>query len=518
MGHLGRFRLTAKLVVPFIVVFAGTVVLLSAYFVNFGRTVMLESLERRAEILADPFAAAVSEAVAVTDTGRAQGLLDQLKKADPDLAYAVVVDKSGKAFASSDPALKGQTLLRDAFEQAMFKTEQLVRRPVPGREMFEVSMPVTYPVLGKIGVLRMGFSTSQIQATARRAAWTAAGAGGLALLAGVVLYLYVARRTVHPLRAVAGRLEELASEEADLTVRMPVGAADEVGQLGRALNAFLDNLNRLIHEILKSSVSVGAASQQLSEATTHLSSGVQQQASALEETAASLEELAGTVKQNADSARQANRLAQDSRETAEKGQAVVVSAVTSMQEITRASTKIGEIITVIDEIAFQTNLLALNAAVEAAQAGEQGRGFAVVAAEVRSLAQRSAGAAREIKGLIQDAVAKVEGGAGLVNQSGQVLEAIVTSVKQVSDIVGEISVASQEQSGGIDQVNRALGQMDHVVQGNSAQTEELASTAHALAAQAAELQALVARFKLERASTPPRFSPQPVSPLAHPAV
>jgi methyl-accepting chemotaxis protein len=354
MRHQGAFRLTAKLLIPFIVVFAGTVVLLSAYFVSFGRTVMRESLERRAEILADPFAAAVAEAVAVTDTGRAQALLEQLKKADPDLAYAIVVDKSGKAFASSDPALKGQTLLRDGFEQAMFKAEQLTRLPVPGLEMFEVAMPVTYPVLGKIGVLRMGFSTAQIQATARRAAWTAAGAGCLALLVGVGLYLYVARRTVHPLRAVAGRLEELASEEADLTVRMPVGTADEVGQLGRALNAFLDNLNRLIQEIRKSSVSVGAASQQLSAATTHLSSGVQEQASALEETAASLEQLSGTVKQNAESARHANRLALDSRETAERGQTVVVSAVSSMREITRASTKIGEIITVIDEIAFQT--------------------------------------------------------------------------------------------------------------------------------------------------------------------
>jgi methyl-accepting chemotaxis protein len=157
--------------------------------------------------------------------------------------------------------------------------------------------------------------------------------------------------------------------------------------------------------------------------------------------------------------------------------------------------------------------------VEAAQAGEQGRGFAVVAAEVRNLAQRSAGAAREIKGLIQDAVAKVEGGATLVNQSGQVLEAIVASVKQVSDIVAEIAAASQEQSGGIDQVNRALGQMDHVVQGNSAQTEELSSTAHALAEQAAELQALVARFKLEQGSAPHRLaSPEARPPVVHPAV
>jgi len=452
--------------------------------------------------------------VAVTDTGRAQALLEQLKKADPDLAYAVVVDKGGKGFASTDAALRGQSLVGTEFDQAMFQADRLTRRPVPGRDMFEVAMPVTYPVLGKIGVLRVGFSTSQIRATARRAAWTAAGAGALALIAGVLVYLVVARRTVHPLRAAAGRLDELASGAADLTVRMPVGAEDEVGQLARALNAFLDNLHRLIQEIRQSSVQVGSASEQLSGATKQLSSGVQQQAAALEETAASLEELSGTVKQNADSARQANRLAVGSRDTAQKGQEVVVAAVASMQEITRASTKIVEIIGVIDEIAFQTNLLALNAAVEAAQAGEQGRGFAVVATEVRNLAQRSAGAAREIKQLIQDAVVKVDGGAALVNQSGQMLEAIVTSVRQVADIVGSIAAASQEQSSGIDQVNRAVAQMDHVVQGNSAQTEELTATAQALAGQAAELQALVARFKLAQGSVRAEVVAAPPRPAA----
>jgi methyl-accepting chemotaxis protein len=460
---------------------------------------MLESLERRAEILADPFAGALAEAVAVTDMGRAQGLLEQLKKADPDLAYAVVVDKKGNAFASTDPSHKGQNLVRNEFEQVMFDTQKLLRRPVPRAELFEVSMPVMYPVLGKIGVLRIGYSTSHVLSIARRATATAAGAGVVALVAGVVIYLYVARRTVQPLRAAAERLEELAGGAADLTVRLPVNTNDEVGQLARALNAFLDNLHGLVQEIRQASVEVGSASQQLSAASQQLSAGAQEQVSALEETAASLEELSGTVRQNADSARQANQLSVGSSDTAHQGRQVVASAVGSMQEIARASTKIVEIITVIDEIAFQTNLLALNAAVEAARAGEDGRGFAVVAAEVRSLAQRSAGAAREIKGLIGDAVAKVDGGAGLVNQSGQKLETIVAAVKQVTDIVAQIAAASHEQSVGIEQVNRAVGQMDQVVQANAAQTEELSSTAQALAAQAAELQRLVARFKLNQA-------------------
>jgi methyl-accepting chemotaxis protein len=209
-----------------------------------------------------------------------------------------------------------------------------------------------------------------------------------------------------------------------------------------------------------------------------------------------MEEITATVKQNADSARQANQLAAGSRESAEKGGQVVTSAIGAMSEINAASKKIADIITTIDEIAFQTNLLALNAAVEAARAGEQGRGFAVVATEVRNLAQRSATAAKEIKALIQDSVRKVENGSELVNRSGQTLDEIVTSVKRVTDIVAEIAAASKEQATGIDQVTKAMAQMDQVTQQNSSQTEELSSTAQSMSTHAEQLQALVARFKL----------------------
>ena len=195
---------------------------------------------------------------------------------------------------------------------------------------------------------------------------------------------------------------------------------------------------------------------------------------------------------------------------AEKGGEVVTRAIQGMNEINAASRKIADIITAIDEIAFQTNLLALNAAVEAARAGEQGRGFAVVAGEVRNLAQRSAAAAKEIKGLIQDSVAKVENGAKLVNQSGETLGEIVTSVKRVTDIVSEIAAASREQAGGIDQVNKAVTQMDQVTQGNASQTEELSGTAESLSGQADHLQQLVAQFHLvknvEHRASPARLA------------
>lgn len=244
--------------------------------------------------------------------------------------------------------------------------------------------------------------------------------------------------------------------------------------------------------------SVASASEQLAAAAEELSSGAQTQASSLEETASSLEEITGTVQQNADNAQHANQLASSSRQVAENGGSSVVEAVQGMNDINAASTRIADIITTIDEIAFQTNLLALNAAVEAARAGEQGRGFAVVATEVRNLAQRSASSAREIKTLIHDSVNKVQKGSNLVNRSGATLSEIVNSVKRVSDIVSEISAASREQAAGIDQVNRAVMQMDQVVQSNAAQTEELTSTAESLAGQAKNLQSVVARFNLTK--------------------
>jgi len=290
-------------------------------------------------------------------------------------------------------------------------------------------------------------------------------------------------------------LEKIAG--GDLTRHMQVDCPGEFAHIKNALNATVEKLASAMLEVQSASDHVADTAQALSSASEEIASGAQEQASSLEETASSLEEISSTVKQNAESARQASQLAAGSRESAEKGGQVVNAAVAAMGEINQASTRIADIITTIDEIAFQTNLLALNAAVEAARAGEQGRGFAVVASEVRNLAQRSATAAKEIKGLIQDSVKKVESGSELVNRSGQTLAEIVQSVKRVTDIVAEIAAASQEQAAGIEQVNKAAMQMDQVTQANSAQTEEMSSTAQGLSSSAEQLQALVGQFRLD---------------------
>ncbi|MEZ6092672.1 MAG: methyl-accepting chemotaxis protein [Pirellulaceae bacterium] len=283
----------------------------------------------------------------------------------------------------------------------------------------------------------------------------------------------------------------------DFTVKVPDMGDDAVGKVATALSSAVTAMRDAMSGVRGVAQGVASAAHQLTSATQEVSRGAQHQASSLEETASSLEEITSTVKQNTDNAQQARQLANGSRDVAENGGQVVGEAVKAMAEINRASTKIADIITTIDEIAFQTNLLALNAAVEAARAGEQGRGFAVVAAEVRNLAQRSASAAKEIKTLIQDSVRKVENGTELVNESGKTLSEIVNSVKRVTDIVAEIAAASKEQLAGIEQVNKAVSQMDRVTQNNATQTEEMSSTASNLASSANDLQSMVAKFRLE---------------------
>ncbi|CAN7695850.1 methyl-accepting chemotaxis protein [Pseudoduganella sp. LjRoot289] len=315
-----------------------------------------------------------------------------------------------------------------------------------------------------------------------------------ALVSGTLIAWLTTRSITGPI-GVAVKVAQTVAE-GDLTSHIEVTSKDETGQLLQALKDMNDSLVNIVGQVRSGTDTIAAASNQIASGNLDLSSRTEQQAGSLEETASSMEEMTSTVKQNADNARQANQLAISASEVALKGGTVVSQVVDTMESINASSRKIVDIIGVIDGIAFQTNILALNAAVEAARAGEQGRGFAVVASEVRNLAQRSAAAAKEIKTLIGDSVEKVDIGARLVDEAGSTMQAIVESIKSVTDIMGEITAASQEQTSGIDQINQAISQMDQVTQQNAALVEEAAAAAGSLQDQAGGLAQVVSVFKL----------------------
>jgi aerotaxis receptor len=314
------------------------------------------------------------------------------------------------------------------------------------------------------------------------------------LLAGALLgTMLLERQLASPLAAILEQAQRVASGQPGRSISL--NRVDEIGMLLRAINQSGLNLQALVNDVGARALSVSMTSAEIAQGNQDLSSRTEEQASSLEETAASMEELTSAVKQNADNARQSNQLSVSACDVAVRGSGVVSRVVGTMGAINTSSRKIGDIIGVIDGIAFQTNILALNAAVEGARAGEQGRGFAVVAAEVRNLAQRSAAAAKEIKVLIDDSVSRVEEGSKQVAEAGRVMDEIVDSVKHVTDIMAEITAASQEQSSGIEQVNQAITQMDQVTQQNAALVEEAAAAAQSMQEQAAELLHGVSVFK-----------------------
>ncbi|MDB5935674.1 MAG: hypothetical protein JWQ01_3018 [Massilia sp.] len=298
----------------------------------------------------------------------------------------------------------------------------------------------------------------------------------------------------------------------NLTERITIESNDEIGQLLAALQKMNEGLVAIVSEVRGGTDMIATASGQIAAGNQDLSSRTEQQASSLEETASSMEELTSTVKQNADNARQANSLAETASTVASRGGKVIGQVVQTMDEINDSAKKIVDIIGVIDGIAFQTNILALNAAVEAARAGEQGRGFAVVATEVRNLAQRSAAAAKEIKTLIGNSVERVDAGSKLVNEAGATMDEIVDSVRRVTDIMGEITSASLEQTAGIDQINVAITQMDQVTQQNAALVEEASAASEAMQEQAHKLAQVVSIFKLDSTSVAAVRVAAPVAP------
>lgn len=350
---------------------------------------------------------------------------------------------------------------------------------------------------------------------------------GVIVLAGIIVLLIrlaLVRTVAAPLQDAVQHFSRMA--EGDLSQAVADRGRNEIGQLFTAMRDMQDKLAHTVATVRHSSESIHVGAREIASGNTDLSSRTEQQAASLEETASSMEELTSTVRQNADNARQGSTLAQEASATAGRGGEVVDEVIETMHGIAASSQKVTEIIGVIDSIAFQTNILALNASVEAARAGEQGRGFAVVASEVRSLASRSAEAAKEIKALIEASAAQIAHGSTLVEGAGTTMQDIVASVRRVTDIVDEITAASQEQSSGIEQVNQAVAQMDQVTQQNASLVQEAAAASASLEAQAAQLAAAVAIFRLAEgqgataampaapASAPPRL---PARSAARPA-
>jgi methyl-accepting chemotaxis protein len=327
----------------------------------------------------------------------------------------------------------------------------------------------------------------------------ALAAVAIAIAVGVVVAWRVTHYLLRALGAEPAEVKALANavDRGELYHEVALRGQDQ-DSIMAVLVKMSRNLRTTVTEVHDAALAVSSISDQISEQNQHLSGRTEDQASSLEETASAMEELTATVKQNADSARDANALAQNASDIASKGGEIVGEVVLTMNAIDESSRKIEEIISVIDGIAFQTNILALNAAVEAARAGEQGRGFAVVATEVRNLAQRSSSAAREVKALIDTSVARIHAGTQLVEHAGSTMRDIVHSVKQVSDMVGAITLASDEQRQGIEEVNRAISQMDQVTQQNAALVEHAAAEVEVLQDQAAQLNHAVSVFKTER--------------------
>ncbi|HHL4078756.1 methyl-accepting chemotaxis protein [Burkholderia sp. A2] len=313
--------------------------------------------------------------------------------------------------------------------------------------------------------------------------------------AAVLSWLTLSRAIGRPIADALSHFDAIAA--GDLRRPIVVNRRDEMGQMLEGLARMQRGLVDTVRTVRGGSESIATAARQIAAGNIDLSSRTEEQAAALQETASSMEQLTGTVKQNADNARQASSLAANASEIANKGNTVVGQVVGTMGEINDSSAKIADIIAIIEGIAFQTNILALNAAVEAARAGEEGRGFAVVAGEVRSLAQRSSSAAKEIKALIDASVERIRTGSTLVDEAGRTMSDVISAVQRVTDIMGEIAAASEEQSGGIDQVARAVTQMDEVTQQNAALVEEAAAAAQSLEEQAARLRETAAVFQLD---------------------
>lgn len=519
--------LTVKLLIPFITILVCALAALGITSVQITHTALDETLAKRMEILVQTVTAATADKLLLGESGR-EAIAETLagaKRADPDIAYIYMLDKDGRAVASTDPALTGVKLLRSEFEQQMARATRLVRQPVPDREeLYELASPVTFGALGQLGTLRLGVSTGRVSHAARRSAWTITGIGGIALLVGSGLYVYAARRISTPLRTTAERLAELAAGEADLTRRLEISSQDEVGAVAEHFNAFLDKLHELIVQVADVANRVASAAEELARGAQEQARAAESQMADMSQVASTMEEMTSTVVSVARNAENVARDAQEATDAAHKSrtdytQSVagmlgfsekISAAMAGMEKLHTESATIGSVVDMIEEIADQINLLALNAAIEAARAGEHGRGFAVVADSVRALAEQTRRATGEIDQMIAgiqrqmtDTVAVMRDGHSMVSRGaktveqgtrfiGRVIETLATTLVQVE----QITAAIREQSAAAEQVSRSVEGTTSIAKQTAAGAGEAARATQELSQLALTLEQLTGRFRL----------------------
>jgi methyl-accepting chemotaxis protein len=439
----------------------------------------------------------------------AAGLMDRLQALADDEQGRVVLDGMRQrltAYASgAAPVIR--SLLAEAYDGA-----GVANRLLDGAKAEVRASEALLEELGRLVAADAQAANERAEAAMSLAWWIFGAALGLAVVTVVPLTLANMHSICRPIEQARALADRIAG--GDLSSRIEVQGRDEGAALQESLLRMQQALAGMVGTVRESASSIGVASTEVASGNADLSSRTEQTASNLQQAASSLEQITGTVAQTADSARTASQLATGASEAARRGGAVVGNVVTTMEEISSRSRKIADIIGTIDGIAFQTNILALNAAVEAARAGEQGRGFAVVAGEVRTLAQRSAEAAREIKALIQASVEKVQAGSALVQQAGSSMDEIVGSVQRVTDVIGEISAATTEQTAGLRQINEAVAHLDQMTQQNAALVEQSAAAAESLAEQSQRLAQAVAAFRTEPGTAPPPMLPAAMPPTA----